>query len=486
MSRFLSTARTDDLIEVTGVEYKKEDRTITHFGTAGALRKHMDKIVDAIPTKFTFDQESLDQVDALGATYDVQVRIDDYGRRMRKYDIDSTFQILCLKDTEVAPTDATTCKDLLVEYESLTEEEVRQSNKLYRQYGNDWDIQNASLSENLLENSCEEELRLKVKERLDTIPVVERGGPLYFYIMVHKILSMSDDTIRMLTDRITNMNIKEVQGEDILKIVTIYRHTLKRLANVKKVPHDMLTKLLEGLQTTSVDDFNATFKHIAITLKTDFDHHAHKLITIDSCLDLAETLYVDHKEHGHWVGLPKGKIAGGLVVGTEVCWNCGKVGHLARDCDQPQTGRASGPRGGAGRGAGPGGRGGGPRSAYSTPPAAGEPHIKTIDDHLCKYCARCRKWFWGPKAHLTEEHIVGAGRAQPGGAPQAQAMANIAPALTPPTPPEPPPVVTVAPGRVAPPLDPVVVDLMTDEGKERAERIHWSASVLRREAPAQH
>ena len=125
----------------------------------------MDKIVDAIPTKFTFDQESLDQEDALGATYDVQVRIEDYGRRMKKYDIDSIFKILCLKDTETAPTDTTTTKGLLNEYESITEEEVRISNKLYRQYGSEWDIQNASLSENILENSCEEELRLKVKER---------------------------------------------------------------------------------------------------------------------------------------------------------------------------------------------------------------------------------------------------------------------------------------------------------------------------------
>ena len=34
MSRFLSTARTDNLIEITGIEYEKEDRTISHFGTA--------------------------------------------------------------------------------------------------------------------------------------------------------------------------------------------------------------------------------------------------------------------------------------------------------------------------------------------------------------------------------------------------------------------------------------------------------------------
>ena len=197
MSRFLSTARTDDLIEVTGIEYKKEDRTIAHFGTAGALRKHMDKIVETIPTKFTFDQENLDQVDALGATYDVQVRVEDYGRRMRKYDIDSTFNILCLDENTTAPTDTTPTKDLLTEYESITEEEVRKSNKLYRQFGSEWDVQNASLSENLLENSCQEELRLKVKERLDLIPVVERGGPLYFFIMVHKILSM----LRTVEDR---------------------------------------------------------------------------------------------------------------------------------------------------------------------------------------------------------------------------------------------------------------------------------------------
>jgi hypothetical protein len=309
MSRFLTTARADDLTEVTGIECKKEDRTAAHFGTAGALQKHMDKIEDPVPSKFTFDQESLDQVDALGAAYDVQVRIDDCGRRMRKYDIDSTFQILCLKDTETAPTNTTAAKDLLTEHESITEEEVRESNKLHRQHGSEWDIQNASLSEHLLENSCEEELRLKVKERVDTIPAVERGGPLHFYVMVHKILSMSDDTVRLLTDRITNMNIKEVQGEDVLKIVTIYRHTLKRLGNVKKVPHDMLTKLLAGLQRTSVDEFNATFHHISVSLKTDFNHQAHKLIAIKSCLDLVETLHVDHKEHGNWVRLPKGKIS---------------------------------------------------------------------------------------------------------------------------------------------------------------------------------
>jgi hypothetical protein len=160
-----------------------------------------------------------------------------------------------------------------------------------------------------------------------------------------------------------------------------------------------------------------------------------------------------------------------LVAGTDggVCWNGGDIGHLARDCDEPQTGRASGPRGGRG---GPGRGGGGPRSAHATPPAAGKPHIKTIEDHPCKYCARCRKWFWGPKAHLTEEHVVGAGRAHVQNAPQTPQTPQASQAEV------------MGSGRTAPPLDPVVVDLMTDES-ERAERINWSASVLHR-APARH
>ena len=111
-----------------------------------------------------------------------------------------------------------------------------------------------------------------------------------------------------------------------------------------------------------------------------------------------------------------------------------------------------------------------------TPPGAGKPEIKTIEGHLCKYCARCLKWFWGTRAHLTAEHVVGAGRSPQPATQQAQLVATnvaLAPNSAPPVPPV---IVTPAPGRTAPPLDPVVVDLMTDEAR-RAERINWSASL---------
>jgi hypothetical protein len=57
--------------------------------------------------------------------------------------------------------------------------------------------------------------------------------------------------------------------------------------------------LLEGLQTTSVDELNATSHHIAASLKTDFDHQARKLVATESRLDLTEALCADHKERGN-------------------------------------------------------------------------------------------------------------------------------------------------------------------------------------------
>jgi hypothetical protein len=50
----------------------------------------------------------------------------------------------------------TVTMDLLSEFELITEEEVQKSNKLYRMFGSEWDVQNAYLSDNLLETSCEE------------------------------------------------------------------------------------------------------------------------------------------------------------------------------------------------------------------------------------------------------------------------------------------------------------------------------------------
>ena len=49
----------------------------------------------------------------------------------------------------------------------------------------------------------------------------------------------------------------------------------------------------------------------------------------------------------------------------------------------------------------------GPTAWFRTGPGTGEPHQKTVNDKLYKWCGTCKKWFFGDRAHLTEEHVRG-------------------------------------------------------------------------------
>ncbi len=42
-----------------------------------------------------------------------------------------------------------------------------------------------------------------------------------------------------------------------------------------------------------------------------------------------------------------------------------------------------------------------------TPPAENEPHERTFETTLFKWCATCQRWFFGHRAHLTNEHTPG-------------------------------------------------------------------------------
>ena len=66
-------------------------------------------------------------------------------------------------------------RDLLSLFSSLSEADIRTSNKFYNQFGQDYDLQNFSWSAELLENSCEQDLLDKISEKLMMdVPEAER------------------------------------------------------------------------------------------------------------------------------------------------------------------------------------------------------------------------------------------------------------------------------------------------------------------------
>ena len=46
-------------------------------------------------------------------------------------------------------------------------------------------------------------------------------------------------------------------------------------------------------------------------------------------------------------------------------------------------------------------------SWYRTAPIEQEPHERTFEGKLCKWCGACQPWFFGDRAHLTSEHVSG-------------------------------------------------------------------------------
>jgi hypothetical protein len=81
------------------------------------------------------------------------------------------------------------------------------------------------------------------------------------------------------------------------------------------------------------------------------------------------------------------------------CFECGSPDHIKPNC--PKLNKSNGDKKTDDKS--------GEKSKLTryTTPKDGEPLIKDIDGVQHKYCATCKRWNNGAKAHTTDEHVVG-------------------------------------------------------------------------------
>ncbi len=417
MSRWLSpnAGRTD--VEAAGmaVAVKKEDREKL---TPDALLKLQRTSTEGMTHKFGLMGNSKE--DQLVQCYNLALRIEELKLFMKKTDIIAGLDVF--ETTVAAPLAAGATFPVPMPRELslfdtagelLPEDRVRDMMRFKRYYGRPYDIQDLQWGQELLENSCDEDLRIKVLERLRKFPDVEQGSALYFYVMVRLIQTDVEHAARGLLLRLEKMTLRSLSGENIFTACSLIQGVLDRLRSIRKCPDDIDKTILTIMQTSSVDDFNDVFRTLSHNNLLDVGVKK----TPEEILGLAERVYKLHLDpenpSGPWKGA--GRVGKSTFItaaemsanaaeadgegqfADQTCWKCGGKGHISRFCP------------GGGRGGGGGGRGGKSRGWRRIPPGAGESDTKIIVGVNWYWCATCT--FWNT-THKTPAHVSkGAGQA---------------------------------------------------------------------------
>jgi hypothetical protein len=161
-----------------------------------------------------------------------------------------------------------------------------------------------------------------------------RWVALLLALIMHEVTSMIKDSIHALTSRITNLKLTNFKGEDMTKAASQLCGAISALEIGNQVPHNIVERLLDIFQTTSVVELNATFRVMRIQQRTLGMNFVRAEI-----MNLAESLYSDLSSKGEWNGVANpGDDSVFLGQQETVCWDCSETGHRARDmrCKRPK------------------------------------------------------------------------------------------------------------------------------------------------------
>jgi hypothetical protein len=257
--------------------------------------------------------------------------------------------------------------------------DVEKSTLFHYKRGSLFNQENLVWSHDAVRNSCDKDLQSIIDAKMLKYKVSERFGPLYYYELVQQMTDVDSKAVRAITSELTSLKIPDLEGQSIANAASTIRSTLIWLEMVKMVPPDIDAIIYDILDTCTVPDFQLYLKTLitnASLMNLRVNH-----ITL---LEMAETQYRTLIISKKWDAAgPRGSVFQAQQ-------------HQARRTNNPPSGRAPSDR---------------PRIALPiwnrTAPTDGEPHQRTHEDKLFKWCGTCGRWFFGDRAHLTAEHIPG-------------------------------------------------------------------------------
>jgi hypothetical protein len=335
-------------------------------------------------------------ISCLEEAYDLQMRAFQLSERLDAFEMKPVFMVM----REFDPTSGFIVGtgdpiDVLANPSSVTMAQVQRSNLFYRTFGVDnTTLQDLDWSNALLESSSADSLRNQVFERIVDVPASERGGPLFYKLMMDIVTSVRPESIETLIQSLRGLTLQDESfpGEDLDRVNQLIRGTINRLKMVGAIPHDIYRVVCCIYQTSTTPEFNAKFQLLSNLQELG---QPTAVSNYSSLLAKGEEEFRTFHANGTWCAASKRKAAkksvfiadheGSTALAKMKCHKCGKEGHLIKDCPNPKAAD---------------------NNPLRTPPAETAPQKKKFKDKDGTmserfWCSKCNLW---NKTHLGKDH----------------------------------------------------------------------------------
>ena len=298
--------------------------------------------------------------DVLKNVHNLQYQIKALKAHVTEYDILDVFTIVLPTDPMMNTPDLEPTKyNLFDDYPKLTPAIVANSNAYYSRWVADEFIpDNLNLTYTMCKNNTEDNLFNKCLEDYERYHSMQQGGPLMLCLLLQRIHNGTEQHMEYLKLRVETLKISELEGESVDLAVSLVNAAYATFISVTtpsndRIPPEWSKTLIHVFQTTSVPEFNETFKDEEKNARRDADKHGGQPTwpSHDELTKLATATYGRIKETGHWdvpasrkarsypvLGSTQGRKPGPLTptTYTRSCWSCGSADHMCNDCPKPR------------------------------------------------------------------------------------------------------------------------------------------------------